>query len=159
MKALTHAPHDLVVATIDNIDVCFSGAELGAAPGFVGLNAGEPSLHLNLSAVRGAETATKDAQFLQQREDWAARLRAEGRDGVGHPPLMPGVALYKRITVQVSDDLGTEYERAGGQVAGDGTEWQALWVYIPAPPDNAQTLRLRFEVDDKQTGKHCELSL
>jgi hypothetical protein len=159
MKALTHAPHDLIVATIDRIDVCFSGAALAAAPDFVGLNADEPSLHINLSAVRGTETATKDAQFLQERADWATRLQSSGANSAGHPPLMPGVALYERITVHVADDVGTKYRRAGGQVAGDGTEWQALWVYVPAPPDDAQALRLTFDVDGKKTGMHCELSL
>lgn len=29
-------------------------------------------------------------------------------------------------------DLGTEYQWAGGQEGGDGSEGEALWVYVPA---------------------------
>jgi hypothetical protein len=41
---------------------------------------------------------------------------------------MPGIAVFERITTHLTDDIGTEYRQAGGKAAGDGTEWDAVWV-------------------------------
>ncbi|GAB3555872.1 hypothetical protein GCM10027404_33320 [Arthrobacter tumbae] len=81
-----------------------------------------------------------------------------GKPGI-HPPTMPGVTVHEQLTTKVTDDLGTEYARTGGQVAGDGTEWDATWVFTPAPPSEARRLRFEFSVDGVPTGKSCELDL
>ncbi len=159
MKALTYAPPDLVVAAIDGIDVRFSGAVRGTAPGFVGMGAGEPGIHLSLSAVRNSETSARDTRFLREREDWATHRAALLPEATEDPPAMPGVALFERITARLTDDLGTEYRWAGGKVAGDGTEWKSMWVYVPAPPQAAQTVRIEFRLDGEPTGRHCELTM
>ncbi|TDK27973.1 hypothetical protein E2F48_02380 [Arthrobacter crusticola] len=159
MKALTYASHDLVVATVDSIDVRFAGVVQGTAPGFVGMGAGEPSVNLFLSAVRGPETMARDTRFLWQRGDWAARGGASGPEATEAPPVMPGIAVFERITTHLTDEVGTQYRQAGGKVAGDSTEWDAMWVFVPAPPRSAQTLRLEFRVDGEPTGRYCELTM
>lgn len=72
---------------------------------------------------------------------------------------MPGVAVFERLTTVVSDDLGTEFQWSGGQVAGRGTEWEAHWIYTPAPPAEARTLRFEFSIDGQPPGRFCELKL
>ncbi|MCC9196421.1 hypothetical protein QNO08_10635 [Arthrobacter sp. zg-Y820] len=159
MIALTHAPHDLVVGTSDGIDVRFAGVEFKDAPDFVGVSAGEPGIHVHLSGVRGKETMSRDGRFNRGLEEWWKRREAAGSDRSENPPPMPGVAVFEGITTVVSDDIGTEYRRSGGQTAGSGMEWDALWVYTPAPPAEARTLRLEFSVGGELTGKYCEFSL
>ncbi len=100
----------------------------------------------------------RDTRFLRKREDWAARGGASGPEATEAPPVMPGIAVFERITTHL-DDIGTEYRQAGGKAAGDGTEWDAVWVYVPAPPRSAQTVRLEFRVDGEPTGRYCELTM
>ncbi len=159
MNAITYAPQDLVVATCDNIDIRFAGVTFENAPSTVGIGAGEPGIQLYLNGVRGQETMDRDSQFQQDLQEWAERRKTAGPDSNENLSKMPGVVVFERITTQVTDDLGTEYRRAGGQVAGGGTEWDATWFYLPAPPLNARSLRFDFSVDGQSTGKHCEVSL
>lgn len=160
MNAVTSAPLDLIVANSDGVDIRFAGIDLDTAPVHVSDGAGDPSIHLHLSGVRCSETQRRDNQFLQDRQAWSDRRKARSLERSDEdPPQMPGVAVFDQIGIQLTDDLGTEYRRAGGKVAGDGTEWDALWVYVPSPPQNARTLRIEFSVDGHSTRKHCELSL
>lgn len=159
MIAITRAPADLVVAMSDGIHIRFSGVLLEAVPRYVAGRAGEPGIHVHLSGVRGEESRARDIRYLQERDAWAGRRKTAGSESAGPPPTMPGVAIHERLTTRVTDDLGTEYTRAGGQVAGDGTEWDATWVITPAPPSKARKLRFDFSVDGVPTGKSCELDL
>jgi hypothetical protein len=159
MMALTYAPHDLVVGTSDGIDVRFAGVEFEDAPRYVGISAGQPGIHVCLSGVRGDETMSRDVRLERERQEWAERFKAAGSDQTEKPPPMPGVAVFERLTGVLSDDVGTEYRRAGGQAAGSGTDWDARWIYTPAPPAEARTLRFEFSVDGEPTGKYCELNL
>jgi hypothetical protein len=159
MMALTYAPHDLVVGTSDGIDVRFAGVELKDAPRYVGISAGQPGIHVYLSGVRGDETMSRDVRLERERQEWLERCEAAGSDQAGNPPPMPGIAVLERLTAVVSDDVGTKYRRAGGQAAGSGTEWDARWIYTPAPPAKARALRFEFSVDGEPTGKYCELNL
>jgi len=159
MKIIS-APSDLVIANSDGINVRFAGINLDRAPGYVGERAGEQSLHLHLNGIRGTETQLRDSQFLRDLQDWSERdkdLEVFGQEV--HPPQMPGIAVFDQIGIQLTDDVGTGYRRTGGKMAGSGTEWDALWIYTPAPPPNAQTLQIEFVVVGQTTGKHCILSL
>lgn len=158
MMAITHAPTNLVIGSSDGIDIRFAGIELKDAPGYSGLGAGQPSIHLQLSGVRGEETALRDGRFEQDRLEWWERRRAAGSDRTENAPQMPGVAVFDRLTAAISDDIGTTYRLSGGQLAGDRTEWEARWIYTPTPPAGARTLRLEFSVDGTATGDYCELS-
>lgn len=154
------ASPDLIIANSDGINVRFAGMDLKRALGYVGEKAGEHSVHLHLNGIRGAETQLRDAQFLRNLQEWFDRdkdLEVVGREE--HPPQMPSIAVFDQIGIQLTDDVGTEYRRTGGKVAGSGTEWDALWVYAPAPPPNAQTLRIEFDVGGQSTGEHCALTL
>lgn len=158
MIALTHAPHDLVVGTSDGIDVRFAGVEFKDAPDYVGTSAGKPGIHVHFSAVRGEETIPRDVRFEREPKEWRKQRKAAGSDRSENPPPMPSVAVFEGLATVVSDDIGTEYRRSGCQAAGGGTEWDALWVYTPAPPAEAQTLRLEFSVGGELTGEYCEFS-
>lgn len=154
------APADLVIANSDGINVRFAGINLERAPGYVGQRAGEQSVYLHLNGIRGTETQLRDGQFLRDLQAWVERdkdLEVVGREE--HPPQMPAIAVFDQIGIQLTDDVGTEYRRTGGKVAGNGTEWDALWIYAPAPPPNARTLRIEFDVSGRSTGKHCVLTL
>lgn len=159
MIAVTRAPADLVVAISDGIHIRFAGVLLEEVPRYVAGRAGEPGIHVHLSGVRGEETRARDVQYLQERDVWAGQRQTAGSNSTEPPPTMPGVTVHERITTRVTDDLGTEYTRTGGQVAGDGTEWDATWIFTPAPPSEARRLRFEFSVDEAATGKSCELDL
>lgn len=159
MTPLTHAPSNLEVATIGAIAIRFGGVELLDVPNYVGAKTGEPSIHFHLSGVRGTETAMRDAQFRRELEEWSVRRKAAAADSPERPPIMPGVLVFEQLTTTVTDNLGTEYGRVGGRVAGFDTEWDATWVYTPAPPPKARTLRFEFSIDGESTGQYCELDL
>jgi hypothetical protein len=55
--------------------------------------------------------------------------------------------------------LGTGYRCVKDQMAGDGTNWEASWLYLPGPPDAARILSIRFTMDGVPTGKECEVLL
>ncbi|WP_026551704.1 hypothetical protein [Arthrobacter sp. H20] len=159
MNTITYAPRDLVVATCDAIDVRFAGVALVNTLGGIGLEVGLPCIQLHLNGVRGLETMIRDGQRERELQEWSERRKAEGPDSKVVPSKMPGVVLFERIAAHVTDDLGTEYRQAGGHVAGGGTEWDAAWIFLPSPPENARTLRIEFSVDGESSGKHCEVSL
>lgn len=159
MIALTHAPHDLVVGTSDGIDVRFAGVEFKDAPNYAGASAGKPSIHVYFSGVRGEETMSRDIRYERELEEWWKQRKAAGSERSEDPPQMPGVAVFEELTTVVSDDIGTEYQWSGGKAAGTRMEWDAIWVYTPAPPAEAQMLRLEFSVGGELTGEYCEFSL
>jgi hypothetical protein len=160
MTTIVSAPGDLIVATSDGIDVRFVGLELNAefTPSR-GYPEGSKGVRIRLEGVRGHETQWRDAQYLDAREAWAERLKSQGRETAGDPPTMPGVPVLERVRVIVTDDIGTNYQWTAGEVAGDGTEWDASWVYAPTPPQGARSLKLRFTLDGELTAKECEVRL
>ncbi|GAA1621798.1 hypothetical protein [Georgenia ruanii] len=160
MATIVSAPADLLVATSDGIDVRFAGIVLRARfPSRPGYPRGGTGLGVRLAGVRGPETQRRDNLFLDAREMWAERLKTEGPDAAAGPPTMPGVPVLERVQATVSDDIDTAYRLIAGRVAGDGTEWDAAWIYAPAPPDTAGRLTLQFTLDGAPTGKECEIRL
>ena len=157
MGSIVSAPADLVIATSDGIDVRFTGIDLAAS---LSPHAQEPpgghGVRISLAAVRGAETMRRDGQFQAARLAWAQR-RQDKMTEEEPLPLMPGFSVLDRVGVVLSDELGTEYRLVAGQAAGDGTEWESAWEFVPQPPAAAGILRLQFTLDGAPTGKTCEV--
>jgi hypothetical protein len=116
-------------------------------------------IQVALAGARDEVTMRRDGDFELARVAWAERLRELGRDGAGDPPSMPGVAVLQRVQAVVTDDVGTSYPLVAGRVAGDGTEWEAWWVYAARPPRTARRLHLRFTVDGEPTGRDVVVAL
>jgi len=154
MASIASAPSDLIVATSDGIRIRFVGMELDATSWD-----GNAGLEVRLQGVRGAETSRRDAEFRVALDAWARRLTERGKDAAGEAPTMPGVRVLDRVKVSITDDVGTEYQLVAGQAAGDGTDWDAAWIYAPRPPATAAHLYLRFTLDGHPTGIECALSL
>jgi len=160
MTTIVYAPGDLIVATSDGIDVRFVGIEINAEfPSSPAYPRGGTGVLIRLEGVRGLETQRRDYQFLDAREAWADRLKGRGREAAGDPPTMPGVHVLERVKAIVTDDVDTQYQLAAGQVAGDGTEWDASWGYAPTSPPSAGILRILFMLDSELKGKECEVRL
>jgi hypothetical protein len=160
MAVIISAPGDLVVATSNGIDVRFAGIDLAASDiQLTSDDQGGSGVRIKFECVRTQETYRRHLLFLQAREEWAEQLRTQGKDAAGAAPTMPGVPVLSRVKALLTDNLGTEYRLTGGQIAGDGTEWEASWDYSPAPPKVAQTLKLHFTLDGETTGKECEVRL
>ena len=157
MGSIVSAPADLVIATSDGIDVRFTGIDLAAE---LSAHAQEPpgghGVRVSLAAVRGAETMRRDEQFRVARLAWAQREDG-GRRGKEPAPLMPGFSVLDRVGAVLADEAGTEYRLVAGQAAGDGTEWESAWEFVPQPPAAAGILRLQFTLDGAPTGKTCEV--
>lgn len=157
MGSIVSAPADLVIATSDGIDVRFAGIDLAAE---LSAHAQEPpgvhGVRISLAAVRGAETMRRDGQFQVARLAWAQR-RQDQVAAEEPVPLMPGFAVLDRVGVVLTDEVGTEYRLVAGQVAGDGTEWEAAWEFVPQPPEAAGTLGLQFTLDGTPTGQTCQV--
>lgn len=149
---LVSAPADLVVAESDGIAVRFAGVEVATVRG-------EPGLKVSLEGVRGQETVRRDQSFVDARLQWVEQRKEHGAESAGDAPIMPGVLALDPVKVLISDDAGTEYHWASGQVAGDGTEWAASWTYLPEPPANIRTLNLEFTLHGERTGKKCKIEL
>ena len=154
MATIVSAPPDLVASVSDGISVRFVGIDLDAKSWD-----GKVGVRVNLAAARGPETSRRDAEFHTAREAWARELKERGKDAAGDPPTMPGVPVLSAVQVKITDDVGTEYGLIAGQVAGDGTDWDASWIYAPRPPADAGRLRLEFTLDGQPTGRTCALSL
>lgn len=148
------APADLVVAESDGITIQLGGVQLDAQ----GWD-GQAGMRVHLHGLRGPETMRRDEDFHAAREAWCRDFQQHGQDLAVDPPQMPGVAVLDRVQVVVSDDVGTDYRLLAGQVAGDGTDWEASWVHGPFPPAHASRLHLTFTLDGEPTGSDCTVLL
>lgn len=99
----------------------------------------------------------RDAQRAKAMDGWYEILKSQGKEAAGHPPPMPAVSVFERIRVQISDELGTEYKQVDGQVAGTGTEWDAIWTYQPEPPEEALELTMQFTSEDADSNSECRI--
>lgn len=155
MTTIVSAPGNLIVATIDKVDVRLAGIEVTKAPRFVDVPSATPCIVVYLSAARGYETVSHDAEIARTRsyEDLAAEAEEAQKDG---PPKLSNLG---RVGVTITDDLGTQYEPAGFRMVGDGIGWDDMRVCTPAPPSAALTLHLDFTVDSELTGNSCDVAL
>lgn len=155
MTTIVRAPGNLIVATINGVDVRLAGIEVTKAALFVDAPSGTPCIVIYLSAARGYETVRHDAEIAQtrSREDLAAEAEEAQKDG---PPKLSNLG---RVGVTITDDVGAHYEPSGFRMVGDGIGWDDMRVYTPAPTSTAATLHLDFTVDGKSTERYCDVAL
>lgn len=155
MTSIISAPGSLIVATIEKVDVRLAGIEVTNAPLDVDVPSGTPCVVVYLSAARGYETVTHDGEIARTRslEDLAAEAEEAQKDG---PPKLSNLS---RVGVTITDDEGTQYEPCGFRMVGDGTGWDDMRVYTPAPSSAATTLHLDFTVDGESTDSRCDVAL
>lgn len=140
---------DVRVGWVDGVDVRFVGVEIS-----------DRGLTVEFQGVPSDETHRRDELYERRLDSWARRRKEHGLlTGKNELPQMPGVDVLSRVSALVSDDAGTEYAVEQGQVAGTGTEWDASWLFVPAPPGTATRLRLRFAVDGQPNGQEHETEL
>lgn len=160
MASIVSAPGDLVIAASDGIDIRFAGIRVDIdLPPHIDSPSSGRGIRISLEGVRGSETRQRDVRFEAARLAWVEGRKAHESGGAEDPPRMPGALVLDRVGVRVTDDIGTQYRWAGGQVAGDGTDWEASWFHSPTPPEAAQTLHLSFTLDGQPTGKECRVRL
>ena len=142
MVALKSECGDL--AEIDGVPIVVEGVELGE------------KVIVRLAARRNDRTDALDAVFDAALEAWAkvAVEHTSKGERPPRPPVQPGVVVFGELGVGLADDVGTAYRRVGGQVAGTGTEWDAIWRFEPAPPSAARKLRIAAT-----NGSFCEFAL
>ncbi|BBE22214.1 hypothetical protein MN0502_10970 [Arthrobacter sp. MN05-02] len=155
MTSIVSASGTLIVATIEKVNVRLAGIEVTNAPLHVDVPSGTPCVVVYLSAARGYETVTHDGEIARTRslEDLAAEAEEAQKDGP------PKISNLSRVGVTITDDEGTQYEPSGFRMVGDGTGWDDMLVYTPAPPSAATTLHLDFTVDGESTDSRCEVAL
>lgn len=155
MTTIVRAPGNLIVATVEKVDVRLAGIDVTKAPLYVDVPAGSPCVVVYLSAVRGYETVSHDGEIAQTRslEDLATEAEEAQKDG---PPKLSNLS---RINITMTDDEGTPYEPSGFRMVGDGTSWDDMRVYTPAPPSSAATLHLDFTIDGQSTNSSCDVDL
>lgn len=163
MPRIVSAPMDLVIATHRRIDVRFAGINLTEAlppSRYVPAgSAGSAGMELNLHAVTSDETRRLDSQFYTALETWGANAEKPGADRSLPAPQMPANAVFEPIKANITDDAGTAYTLVAGRVAGTGTDWDATWIYSPAPPEQAKQLVLEFTDSGTPTGHRCVIDL
>ena len=155
MTTIVRAPGNLIVATIGKVDVRLAGIDVTKAPQHVDVPSGTPCVVVYLSAARGYETVSHDAEIAQTRslEDLAAEAVEAQKDG---PPKLSNLS---RVGITITDDQGTRYEPSGFRMIGDGIGWDDMRVYTPTPTSAAMTLHLDFTVDGKSTERYCDVAL
>ncbi|MGL3806133.1 hypothetical protein ACSYDW_08560 [Paeniglutamicibacter sp. R2-26] len=159
MMTVVSAPGDLVVATNDGVEVRFAGIESIAQVPVVSAEwLGRKGIRLYFQGIRSHETRQRDFRHEEQMVQWVNLRKRDGEEA-GDPPVMPGQLVLGPVGAVISDDVGTTYQMSTGQVAGNATEWEATWVYLPEPPETARILTLEFTLDGEPTGKACQVRL
>jgi hypothetical protein len=87
----------------------------------------------------------REAEFLLRRDEELTQAAASG----SAPPPDPAQSLTA-VTIKLTDDLGTMYERTAGRFGGSGTEFQGMWLFQPPPPARARQLRITAQAAGQQ---------
>ncbi|WBB68830.1 hypothetical protein [Micromonospora sp. WMMD812] len=95
-------------------------------------------VEVTLDAEPGAARAAATSDFTARHARW----EAEAAPGTAPPPWP--AEQFGRITITLSDDVGTRYRVASGQDGGPGTEWTVRRSFRPTPPVTARRLTLDF---------------
>ena len=86
--------------------------------------------------------------------DNAEELRAHDQDTEGLPEHERKMMRQRFLmhlsrpagqTLTLSDDLGTEYRQTGGGAGGGGNEQTGRQQFMPAVPENASELTIRWD--------------
>jgi hypothetical protein len=154
MTLVVRAPGNLIVATLEDIRVRLAGVEVTKAPLFVDVSSKTPCVVVYLSAVRGYETVRHDEIAHDQDPDLHA-AQDEGANLNGPPKF----SNLERVSITITDDLDGGYEPAGFRMVGDGSGWDDMRAFVPAPPSTATILHLDFTVDGRSTEKYCDVAI
>jgi len=72
-------------------------------------------------------------------------------------PRNPATDVLYRVTVELSDDVGTAYQPGGGHGPGwdgmTGIRWLVEHSFHPAPPPDARVLVVRASVSGRETAR------
>ncbi|MBE2316687.1 hypothetical protein DVA67_011935 [Solirubrobacter sp. CPCC 204708] len=112
-----------------------------------------------LRAQQNDATRTLDSRYEAVFEAWAEMAqkdRQRGRKLSGQPPAQPGEWLAE-IPLHLGDDAGTKYRPVKRQAAGTGTEWEATWVFSPAPAERATAISIWVGDPDDRSRVHVTL--
>ncbi|KAB1913466.1 hypothetical protein [Micromonospora sp. AMSO31t] len=104
-------------------------------------------IEVRLDAEPGPPRETALRHYLASYQQWEERAEH------GAPPPPWPAEQFKRISLAVSDDVGTPYRLISGQLGGMGTEWALHWGFRPPPPATARRLTLDFTSPDGAPAK------
>ena len=143
MPRIISAPMDLVIATHRGVDIRFEGVNLTS------------DLPYSRYVMDGDETRRLDTQFYSALELWSSKIKEQGADQADPAPQMPSNSIIEPVKANITDDVGTSYICVGGRIGGTGTDWDATWIYYPAPPPDTQQLILEFTISGVPTDQSC----
>ncbi|MGO2779233.1 hypothetical protein [Glutamicibacter arilaitensis] len=156
MPRVISAPMDLVIATHRGVDIRFEGVNLTSdLPYSRYVTDGDTGLEFHLRGVTNDETRRLDTQFYSALELWSSKIREQGADQADPAPQMPSNSIIEPVKANITDDVGTSYICVGGRIGGTGTDWDATWIYYPAPPPDTQQLILEFTISGVPTDQYC----
>lgn len=160
MTTIVWAPGDLIVASIEGIDIRLAGVSLVPdVPEHLGATVGERGVRIRLEATRNLETQRRDIAYLRDFEAWVAEQRLQGKGNAGSPPPMPGEGVLSAVEANITDNHDTAYLCVAGQWAGTGTEWDGSWTFLPEPPAGVKHLNVEFTLHGELTGKSVRVQL
>ncbi|WP_349931509.1 hypothetical protein ABNP34_05760 [Glutamicibacter mishrai] len=160
MPRIVSAPMDLVIATHRGVDFRFEGLNLTTDfPYSRYVTGGSAGFEFHLRGIANDETRRLESKFYEALESWDASAQEHGAPPTDPAPQMPSNDFLAPIKANITDDAGTTYICIGGQTGGTGTEWDATWIYYPAPPSEAGTLTLEFTISGIPTAHSCVIEL
>lgn len=160
MPRIVSAPMDLTIATHRGVDCRFEGLNLRTDLPYSRYVTGDNTgFEFHLRAITNDETRRLDAKFYESLDSWGARAQEQGASPTNHAPQMPSVDVLEPIKANITDDAGTSYICICGRTGGTGTDWDATWIYYPAPPAEAESLTLEFTISGIPTGHSCVIEL
>ncbi|QIV88173.1 hypothetical protein [Glutamicibacter mishrai] len=151
---------DLVIATHRGVDFRFEGLNLTTDfPYSRYVTGGSAGFEFHLRGIANDETRRLESKFYEALESWDASAQEHGAPPTDPAPQMPSNDFLAPIKANITDDAGTTYICIGGRTGGTGTEWDATWIYYPAPPSEAGTLTLEFTISGIPTAHSCVIEL
>ncbi|MGI5153038.1 hypothetical protein ACQEVC_42780 [Plantactinospora sp. CA-294935] len=104
-------------------------------------------IEVTLDAEPGPARETSLRDYLSSYGQW------EERTAHATPPPQWPAEQFRRIAVEVSDDVDTPYRLVSGQLGGTGSESTVQWGFRPPPPAAARRLTLTFTSPDGPLAK------
>lgn len=151
---------DLIIAIHQGVAIRFAGLSLASdLPPSRYAAESETGFEFHLCGVINDVTRRLDSLFHDVLETWDLIVQEQGNEQAGPAPQMPGKAVLEPVKANITDDLGTRYTCIGGRVPGTGTDWDATWIYSPAPPAAARRLVLAFTINGTPRGHTCVIDL
>jgi hypothetical protein len=90
----------------------------------------------------GAATDATREQIATYNTDMSEWVQRHGKAGEEPAPQSMGEQLFASVTVRVVDDLSTDFRWISGSSGGTGTELLCEWLFEPAIPPEATSVRV-----------------